>query len=358
LVEALGLSTGRSVIVETILIFRIGSLGDTVVALPCFHLIERTFPTARRVLITNIPASRKAAPVESVLGKSGLIHDVFYFPPPPRKVRTYLALRSRIRAGGARTLVYVADRNLRDALRDLCFFHASGIRRVVGMPLSQDLRYLRRDPATGDTEHEAERLVRCLGPLGSIDLEHSSSWDLRLQPDEIRSAREALMPLRGRDFVAVNMGGKVSAKDWGDDNWSALLQIMGGAMGEVGLAFFGSADEAERAAGLATRWPGPSVNLSGRLTPRQSAAAMQRARFFVGHDSGPLHLAATTGVACVGIFGNFNMPKWWHPMGAGHRILHNMAGVRSILPEQVYAAVVSTFAETSTRNAQIIAVGG
>ena len=46
--------------VRKVLIYRLGSLGDTVVALPCFHLIERTFPGAERVLLTNFPVHAKA----------------------------------------------------------------------------------------------------------------------------------------------------------------------------------------------------------------------------------------------------------------------------------------------------------
>ena len=66
---------------------------------------------------------------------------------------------------------------------------------------------------------------------------------------------------------------------------------------------------------------------------------MKRAMLFVGHDSGPIHLAAAAGVPCVGIFGNFNRPKWWHPIGQCHSIIHDMSGVREITPEEVYAAV-------------------
>ena len=48
------------------------------------------------------------------------------------------------------------------------------------------------------------------------------------------------------------------------------------------------------------------------------------------------------------VFGNFNRPKWWHPMGQGHRVLHNMNGVRESRRE-VSAAVCSTIAEKVER---------
>ena len=36
---------------------------------------------------------------------------------------------------------------------------------------------------------------------------------------------------------------------------------------------------------------------------------MRRARLFVGHDSGPMHLASVVGIPCVAMFGDFNPPK-------------------------------------------------
>ena len=52
-------------VTESVLIFRIGSIGDTVVALPCFHRIARSFAGFRRVLVTDISGHGKAAPAES-----------------------------------------------------------------------------------------------------------------------------------------------------------------------------------------------------------------------------------------------------------------------------------------------------
>jgi heptosyltransferase III len=352
----LGLSVGRGVgrqveppklrlRMETIIIFRIGSLGDTVVALPCFHQVARKFSNARRILVTDKPASPKAASVESVLGSGGLIDGVIYFPPPPRKIHDFMELRAQIRGTKANTLIYIADRHISDTMRDLCFFWSCGIRHVIGATLRRDLRRPRVDVETGETEYEAARLARCLAPLGPIDLNDREFWDLRLQPSEIAVAGNNLAPLGGRSFVVINAGGKVQSKDWGNDNWTTLLRLMSVRHSSLSLVFIGSADEFDRSAELAAAWPGQTLNLCGCLAPRESAAAMKPAVLFVGHDSGPMHLAAAAGVPCVALFGNFNKPKWWHPTGQGHRIIHNMHGVREINPEDVYTAVCSIIAE-------------
>jgi heptosyltransferase-3 len=339
---------------RTVLVFRIGSLGDTIVALPCFHHIARAFAHCRRVLITDVAGSPKAASVDKILAGSRLIDDVIDFPPPPRSVRELLTLRTRIRETRARVLVYVADRDAVATLRDVLFFRLCGVRQVIGASLARDLRHARIDPETGHEEHEAERLARCLSSLGPVDLEDRAVWDLRLRADERLAAAAALAPLAGRGFIAVSIGGRATQKDWGDPNWRELLSWLAAEWPDLGLVFFGAAEEFDRSAGLATAWSGKALNLCECMNPRESAAAIERAMLYIGHDNGPMHLAAAAGVPCVAVFGDFNVPQRWHPMGRGHKIIHDMRGVRAIPARKVHAAVSKALAEMKTQTPELI----
>jgi ADP-heptose:LPS heptosyltransferase len=338
---------------ETVFVFRIGSLGDTIVALPCFHRVARSFPDARRVLLTNIPTSQKAATVESVIGNSGLVHKVVHFPGPPRRTHELLSLSAQIRRTRAKTLVYIADRKLFPTLRDVLYFRACGIRQVIGAPLSRDLRRLRVDPETGNFEREAERLARSLAPLGPVDLHDPGVWDLHLLPEEERSADAALAPLDGRDFIAVSIGTKWQVNDWGDTNWAGLLRLLSAEWASHALVLFGAGDEFDRSAGLAAVWPGPTLNLCGHLLPRASGAALRRALVFLGHDSGPMHLASAVGVPCVAIFGNLNPPRRWHPIGQHHRLIHNMGGVAAIPVTEVHASASRAICDALARRREL-----
>jgi ADP-heptose:LPS heptosyltransferase len=100
--------------------------------------------------------------------------------------------------------------------------------------------------------------------------------------------------------------------------------------------FVGARDDSERSERLRACWPGAfAVDLCGRLTPRESAAVIERADLFIGHDSGPLHLADAVGTPCVGLFGSYNAPKIWHPSGVDTHIIHRMEGLSIIAPAQV-----------------------
>lgn len=329
---------------QRIVIYRLGSLGDTVVALPCFHTVARSWPDAERIVLTNFPVSSKAAPLEVILRESGLIHEAIAYPVGTRSLRRLWLLARQLRSLDADVLVYLKSaRGLMNAFRDWLFFRLCGFRNIVGVPLTKDLQRCRQiaDPSS-DTwieERECERLARCLQALGPIDLDDPANWDLCLTDRELRAGAAVLAPLSAAPYFAINMGGKAKEKDWGLSNWRSLLKRLSGHYPQAGLLVIGAAEDSERAQSSLEVWAGPVVDACGELSPRESAAAMRRAMAFIGHDSGPLHLAAAAGVRCVGLFGDFNRPQRWHPRGMHHRILHRMGGLHTITIAEVIEAV-------------------
>jgi heptosyltransferase-3 len=331
-----------------LLIFRIGSLGDTVVALPCFHAIARRYPQHRKILLTNSLAAAKASSVEDLLRGTGLIDDTLYFPAGGGNLRYSWTLARKLRQLEAEALIYLTPRHRNwPPWRDLAFFRMAGLRRIVGAPLTTRMRECHVDPVTGELEYEAERLARTLRPALQVDLS-PANWDLRLSAAERAAAARHLAPLPARrDLVAVAPGARVAVKDWGEDNWARLLRpIQPPALRAVSLVFVGVAEERALADRLARSWSGPHVNLCGELTPRESAAVLERCVLLVCHDSGPMHLAASQGTACVALFGNFNRPHQWFPFGNRHYVIHDPRGVRHIEVEQVAQGIEAVLRAT------------
>lgn len=307
--------------VRRVLIFRTGSIGDSVVALPAFHAVAARFPNARRVLLTKILDNRKAAPVAAILDHTGLIDDVMEYPDNPSQWSELAALRRRIRAFAPDLIVYLPfTRRVRPLLRDHLFFHLCGVHRIVGADLRRDTRWPRRDPVTGLFEYEGSRLLRTLG-FGPIEARDMGRDLLRLTAAE---RAEAATPLRDAfgdsAFMALSIGAKTDVQQWGLDRWQGLVDALAPDFSGRGLLCIGSPDERAACDDLLARWRGPVLNLCGRLSPRASAAALERARLFVGNDSGPIHLAAVVGLRCVGVYSARNEFGKWFPLGDAHRI--------------------------------------
>jgi ADP-heptose:LPS heptosyltransferase len=306
-----------------VLIYRLGSLGDTVVALPCFHLIARNFPEAERVLLTNFPVHAKAAASAAVLGDSGLIHGTMRYTVGTRRIGELVRLAREIRRFRPEVLIYLMPlRPWNNVRRDRIFFRLAGVRRIVGLPREQDLKR-RYDAATGLYEAEAERLAHAIAELGNAHAEELANWDLRLSAAEKGAAAQVLAPMQGMRLMVCAPGCKMQANDWEKDRWRALLGRLYRRYPSYGLVMSGGKEDVGLCEYAMQDWAGEKLNLAGWTGPRESAAVYAQAEVFLGPDSGPKHLAACMGVPCVCAFGARNLPGVWFPPGTRNQIVHH-----------------------------------
>jgi heptosyltransferase-3 len=301
----------------------LGSLGDTAVAIPSLHLIARAFPNARRVMLTNFPSHAKAPATAAVIGDSGLIHGYMRYSMKTRNPFELAVLWWKLLRFRPDYMVYLMPvRPVAAVRRDAAFFRLSGIRRIIGLPTLRELSYS-TDPVTGWFEREASRLTRAIGQLGEAHLDRLDSWDLRLTAAEKAKAAGLLNGIdRGRVVVCAP-GTKMQAKDWGVENWAALMTRLSQTLPEHTLILAGAREESELCDTVCKGWRGRSVNLCGKLSPRETAAAMEGADVFMGPDSGPMHLAASMGVPCAIAFSARGKPGIWFPAGTNNQIVYH-----------------------------------
>jgi ADP-heptose:LPS heptosyltransferase len=305
-----------------ILIYRLGSLGDTVVALPALHLVRRVFPHAQLSLLTNKPVASKAAAMESVLG-SDFFAEVMDYPVGTRNPAKLLAVAKRIRAGNFDALVNLAAaRGRLKALRDRMFFRLCGVRNTFGFPRERGDFEVSLRPDGQLYEAESFRLLKRLRALGEPSLDDPSSWELNLKQEELQKA-EALIRSPSQPVLVACFGTKAQANDWEEEHWTKLLEKLRSRLPAWRLFTIGSADEGALAARCSASWGEAFTNMCGQLAPRESAGLLQRAKLFLGHDSGPMHLAAAVGTPCVAIFSARNPPGQWFPFGFGHKCLYH-----------------------------------
>jgi len=348
-------------------------MGDNLVALPSFHLVRQTFPEAKITALTNFPyeygsQSKKAVSLESLLEGTALVDDYLQYPYFVRDPRIILRLRRQIRVRRFDCLIYLFpiagySRGPLKLLRDWLFFLSCGIVRQVGIPFRRRDRNLTPVPGTDRYLREGERLVGCLRSLGQPNLGEDRWWDIQLTDDESREAEGLLRGLGNPPrFAVLCVGTRCDVKDWTDPNWSLLLRALTKDYQDLGLVGLGSKDESDRMARMLAEWSGPTLNLCGATRgPRIAAAVLQRAALYLGHDCGPMHLAAAVKTPCVAIFSAQAPPGEWFPRGENHQVLyhktecfgcrlmtcidHQKKCILSITVDEVYHAVKSQLSQ-------------
>ena len=310
---------------QRVLIFQIGSLGDTVISMPCYREIARRHPDAERFLLTNFPVGGKMVQAEALLKPCGLIEGSVEYPMPLRGGKNIVDLYRRLRDLDVDLLYYLSpEKRLKNLLRHFSFFKVCGIREVRAVPWTRDLRNSREIDPGKLWETEGSRLLRNLNHKRLPGPPPLADRGLDLTEAEHATAEQLMSKMpSAKGSIAFSIGGRIPVKDWGDENWSAVLQMLSSAEPELGIVFVGSQDERERNDKLATFWKGPKVNSCGLLTPRETAAVIERTTAFLGHDTGTMHLAAAVDTRVLGLFCARNVPGIWYSDRPSDRFFYN-----------------------------------
>jgi len=121
---------------------------------------------------------------------------------------------------------------------------------------------------------------------------------------EDRALAAGLLP-DGPPIIALGPTANWTGKVWPPENFAALFRALAACSvpGARAAIFAGpGAKEATLAAPLRAALP-DAIDLGGRLTIPEAAACLARCAFYVGNDSGLMHLAAAAGTPTLGLFG-------------------------------------------------------
>ncbi|OGT25519.1 MAG: hypothetical protein A3I77_04325 [Gammaproteobacteria bacterium RIFCSPLOWO2_02_FULL_42_14] len=318
-----------------LLIFRLGSVGDTVVALPGFRLIQKAFPNVKRYVITNKPVNNQACALELMLENMGLVDQYIEYPSKGTLIKKCISLRKIIRDNQFHTMVYFhQNRHLLQAWRDFIFFKCCGIKKIIGLPLLRHGFQYQYDFEKKIYESEHKRLARQLKALGTVNWSDDQIIDLALTNDEKKSALTFIpKEILDQPFIICSIGTKLAMKDWGQENWLSLMMALSKQYSHYGLVFVGVESEYQRSEMLLNYWHGKKINLCGKLSVRETAAVIECAQLFIGHDSGPMHLASAVKTPSVAIFSRHAKPGCWYPLGQHHKVLYPKG--KTILSTQV-----------------------
>lgn len=349
---------------KSVLIFRRGSIGDAIVSIPALNEIAKAHPNAERWILTNTPVMETAAAIEDVLKNSMLVQGYINL---PRGGGGWTQIRSaiaQVHTLQPECLYYLSEPSgFLARLKERAFFSLCGIRRIIGAPDAPDTANYRK-LATGLWESETRRLLRIIGAEPAPEPSWEPDWSFAFTSEERKEANALIAGWDGKKrHILFSLGAKLPDKDWGDANWTRVLDRLSAEAPDIGLVAIGAADESARTQRLLTAWRGPTLNLCGRTAPRISALVGAEACFYLGHDSGPMHLAALVGIPCVAIFSARAKPGVWFPRGSSNRIFYpwdaestvtartgfRVAGnsIAAIQPEPVVAACLELLATSA-----------
>lgn len=153
--------------------------------------------------------------------------------------------------------------------------------------------------------------------------------------DAHRRQAQRLIP-DGPPVFAVGPTANWSAKQWRGQYFAELIRRLTGPDGILPgarVAVFGRDDERPMALPvLESVPPGRLIDLVGRIDLLTAYGCLERAAFYVGNDSGLMHLAAASGTPTLGLFGPSPVDQY-APWGAHCGTVQASIGYDNIFPE-------------------------
>jgi ADP-heptose:LPS heptosyltransferase len=127
--------------------------------------------------------------------------------------------------------------------------------------------------------------------------------------------------IQAQGFAVVHPGMFGSALNWPSEHYQNLLQEL---TAKIPVVITGTADDERFLTSLRECSTHPQIRWAvGKLTLTELLSILGSAQFVIAPSTGVLHLAASLGTACVGIYSPVRVhhPRRWGPRGPNARFV-------------------------------------
>ncbi len=298
---------GEFVHPRSILLIRLSSLGDVVLATPLARVLRQQFPQA----LIDVVVAREFA---EVWKNNPHINQVLCID----KARSAFATISASNVVGIRESYDVAI-DLQDNIRSWVLRHRYAKRSlIIDKHRREKLDLVRHKRHPAHITHVVDRYFNAAADLG-IENDHQG-LELWLDADKRSGtylAAESAMP--GQFNVVFAPGARHATKRWPEEYWKELAdELIRNYHSSIVLV--GSAADNEICNRIAAFNPRHIENRCG-LSLEETARIMDSAMVVVSHDSGAMHIAAARRKALVAIFGSTVRDFGFTPYGTKSEIV-------------------------------------
>jgi len=355
-------------VLRKILVIRLTSLGDVLLATPAVRAIRKAFPEATISWLVE-------GGVAGLLAHQGFVDRVIEF--PRHKMERSLKRGSLFPAARAlsafrRTLTeeeYDLVLDLHGIMKSAILARMARADRIIGFDgtFAKEASWMVYDERIRGVDkrmHKVERNMlfpSCLGIDQSPQTGLDTSPEGDLYIDDYLRRTGISTPL-----IAVNpFSSKGSEfKRWSLENYGELIGRLAGETGAQTIILWGPGEEAE--ARRLKQMGGDHAFLACPTSVSQLLSLVKKVDLYVGGDTGVMHLAALSGVPVVAIFGPTDQLVNG-PYGKGHTIVRKeqpcapcrkkdckrLDCIRSVTVDDVYRAAMAAWEKQKRKNGRM-----
>jgi ADP-heptose:LPS heptosyltransferase len=310
---------------KRILIYRCGTLGDSIVSVPAINLLRKKFPDADYFLMTANHLDNKLWAdtifAEFEIFKDFITYNDYEYKYPWRLINVI----KKIKSISPDLVIYLASEknSIFKIIRDKLFFFMAGSSNFYPIFNNYNKNFISKKKNLYEYPRESVRFVAGLFDLGITDFKVQFNLPLkskhRIKVDQLLKN----LNLNGNDkLIALCPWSKMQSKRWPLERFIAISEMLVKEF-NVKIIIVGGKEDSEAISNLLTNnlFKENVFLLGGQLSVLESAELIRRCILYVGNDTGPMHLASAVQVPCVAIFSARAHKESWYPYGRKNIIL-------------------------------------
>ena len=290
------------------IIFRQGLIGDTIVAIPALNYLKKKFPYSRNIYISMVRSEKHCKPSQ-ILDGAGLVDGFIIV----RKYSYYLYIKDLLslyifilRCQRYNSHVYFlesGDYNLKRKKKVLKLF---GVARI---------KFLDRF----NTKNCVLHLLEIVTPT-SLTVEDSGHYPQFTYRDSTENdfVKNWLKQLGCKKVYVLAINANFESRIWKVENFLHVVREVYRKTGARPILMGGDGDIQRNESFVSEL--GFGYNTAGFFSLKHSIEIMKYVGFYLGNDTGVMHMAALGNLKVFGIISGINDTEKWLPYGNHHSI--------------------------------------
>lgn len=312
-----------------ICIIAFARLGDSVCKLPALNALKEFFPDSSICMVSQSEKSSEFVTARDVLEGTGLIdsfkllnwNNTNFL---QRVFRLYFCLSMRFMKFDIGIVLMPICRKedyqvILTLKKYLNYFGCKQIYYPKNIPEPIDsngkIRFL---------PHVSDYMLQILSPMG-VTLPHENYgrfvMPIRIHESDLASQNLSILAnLHTKIRIAVAIGSNRLTNQWPVERYfDVLIQLSKNY--DVIPIFFGPEGFDTMYSSFFDKLPNKLVVVGKSIA--EVSALIRKCSFYLGNDTGLMHLSVSVGLKCVSIFSARDSPGLWYPYGQGHIVLRS-----------------------------------
>jgi len=286
--------------INSILFFKVGSMGDNIITLPVIASIKDMYPNIEITYLTT--SGKSPVSMENLIDKLYIKEFINYTDKSKKELLNMLSNKKY-----DLVIDLTQPSSLIRTIRNMIIFRYLGIDKGIGWNISE-LSFLRK--YQDNYNMVGSELEKYLTLISKYNVIPKKKFILGITDKEVLKIDNLVeqYDLKDKNIIAFVAGSKRTANRWPIEYFDKVIEFIIEKTDYIPAIIGGKEDNI-----LVDKLDQNILNFCGKLTPLESAEFLKRCELTISNDTGPMHLSYAVGTKIIGVFSARDFRNKWYP---------------------------------------------